>query len=186
MKYIWIGITLILFFGCKKQENSISEKNQLEIKNLLLSGSNRKLSYGSRIIQNKKVYNEIKTKKNDSINRENYFELAWNYFSINEIEKFKKITDEVYLLSKQSKNKNHLAQSINLLGIYFETKSINDSAFYYYLKSEKIYKDLKYESKLSSIYRNKALVQYYVNDYLNAEKSLVDALIIAKKYRCNL
>lgn len=181
MKYIWIGIALLLFFGCKKQENDISEREQ--IKTLLLSGSNRKLSFKSRNFLNDKVYLKLNNHKNDSINRENYFELAWNYFTINDIEKFKKITDEVFLLSRQSKSKNHLAQSNNLLGIYYETKSINDSAFYYYLKAEKIYKAANLESKLCSIYRNKALVQYYVNDYLNAEKSLVDALIIAKKYK---
>lgn len=181
MKYIWIGIALLLFFGCLKNENDIIENDHLKIRDFLLKGSNRKTSYRSRYIYNEKAYNEIKTKKNDSLNRENYFELAWNYFTINEVEKFKKITDEVFLLSIQSKSKYHLAQSNNFLGIYFETKSINDSAFYYYLKSEKIYKAEKSENNLCSIYRNKALVQYYVNDYLNAEKSLVDALRIAKK-----
>ena len=183
MKYIWIGIALILFFGCKKQENNIFGRDQLIIKDYLLRGSNIKLNYASRNFYNESAYNKIIAKNNDSINRENYFELAWNYFSINDIENFKKITDEVFLLSKQSKNKYHLANSNNLLGVYFETKSINDSAFYFYLKSEKIYKDINAESKLCSIYRNKALVQYYVNDYLNAEKSLVDALIIAKKHK---
>ena len=91
MKYIWIGIALLLFFGCVKHENDIIENDQLKIKDFLLKGSNRKISYRSRNIYNEKAYNEIKTKKNDSLNRENYFELAWNYFTINDIEKFKNL-----------------------------------------------------------------------------------------------
>ncbi|MFM2265755.1 MAG: hypothetical protein RLZ77_1175, partial [Bacteroidota bacterium] len=67
----------------------------------------------------------------------------------------------------------------NYKGIYFENISNNDSAYYYYLKSEKIFKKINALRELCSVYRDKAQVQFYINDYLGSEGSLVDALKIA-------
>jgi tetratricopeptide (TPR) repeat protein len=58
--------------------------------------------------------------------------------------------------------------------------SKNDSAFYYYIKAEKIFKEQKNQNALSGIYQDQAQVQFYTNDYLEAEKSLIKALRIAK------
>ncbi len=182
MKRCSLVLMILLLLGCSDRKQGFGENNQYLVKKRLTQGANRSSPYKLRSYYNRKAYEIIKTNKNDSLNRELYFELAWNYFTVNDIIKFGKITNEVLLLSEKSNNKYHVAQSLNLLGIYYETNSINDSAFYYYLKTEKIYKELGLENKLCSIYRNKALVQYYVNDYLNAEKSLIDALIVAKKY----
>jgi signal transduction histidine kinase len=47
------------------------------------------------------------------------------------------------------------------------------------LKSEKIFKKINALRELCSVYRDKAQVQFYINDYLGSEGSLVDALKIA-------
>ncbi len=111
----------------------------------------------------------------------NYITLNNNLYKLNATEDIQKSANLYLKKSLIGKSKFHVASSYKWIGIYFELLSKNDSAFYYYLKAERLFKEEKNLKELCEIYQDQAQVQFYTNDYLEAEKSLIKALRIAKK-----
>ncbi len=109
-----------------------------------------------------------------------FIALNSNLFRLNAVDDMEKSANLYLKKSLIINSKFHIANSYRWIGIHFELLSKNDSAFYYYLKAEKIFKAEKNQNALSGIYQDQAQVQFYTNDYLEAEKSLIKALRIAK------
>jgi signal transduction histidine kinase len=183
MKYIWIGIALLLFFGCVKHKNDIVENDQIYVSKLIDNATNRNIAYNKRIAISQKLFNLIYEQENDSINRERLILLSYNFLVLNDLNEFKKVNRIAFQRSLLSKNKRQIGICNRYKGIYFETKSNNDSAFYYYLKAEKLFKKINDFKQLCLIYQDKAQVQFFINDYLGSEASLIEALKIAKQNR---
>ena len=49
MKYIWIGITLILFFGCVNKNKRDVDQEKIDI--LLENATNKSITYNKRILK---------------------------------------------------------------------------------------------------------------------------------------
>jgi signal transduction histidine kinase len=177
MKWSSVLLVLMLFFGCtdRNKENTNHDK----ISELLVKATDRNLNYNERRNISLQTLKILSTQKNDSVNRLQLNKLSYNFIVINDWNNFL-ITNKIAF--ERAFNSNDLMQiglCKNYKGIYFENISNNDSAYYYYLKSEKIFKKINALRELCSVYRDKAQVQFYINDYLGSEGSLVDALKIA-------
>ena len=181
MKYIWIGIALILFFGCKNINENNVETDQIKISKLIDNATSRNISYNKRIAISQKLFNLLYEQENDSINRERLILLSYNFLVLNDLNNFKKANRIASQRALASKNNRQIGICNRYNGIYFETKSNNDSAFYYYLKAEKLFKKIRDNKQLCLIYQDKAQVQFFINDYLGSEASLIEALKIAKQ-----
>ena len=179
MKYIWIGITLILFFGCVNKNKRDVDQEKIDI--LLENATNKSITYNKRILISRKLYTLLLDQKNDSINRDRLMKLSYNFIVLNELEGFKKSNKVAFQRALISKDIRQIGLCTRYNGIYFENKSNNDSAFYYYLKAEKLFKKINDYKQLCLIYQDKAQVQFFINDYLGSENSLIEALKIAKQ-----
>jgi hypothetical protein len=137
MKWSSVLLVLMLFFGCtdRNKENTNHDK----ISELLVKATDRNLYYNERRNISLQTLKILSAQKNDSVNRLQLNKLSYNFIVINDWNNFL-ITNKIAF--ERAFNSNDLMQiglCKNYKGIYFENISNNDSAYYYYLKSEKIF-----------------------------------------------
>ncbi|MBS1535506.1 MAG: hypothetical protein JST78_10535 [Bacteroidetes bacterium] len=88
-----------------------------------------------------------------------------------------KETSKTFLLKSQEAHDDYfIGYSYRWLGVYYENKSMNDSAFYYYLKAEKIFIKLDDKEMLTKLNLDKSNAQIKVFDINGAEKSAIKSL----------
>jgi signal transduction histidine kinase len=178
MKYIRLAIVLILFYGCTNQQK---EEGRFRIENQLKKATDKKNSFRRRKNLSLKLLEELPYLKNDSINRDQLLKLAYNFLVLNDLNNFYKTNKIVLQKSIKYNDVRQIGICNRFNGIFHENKSNNDSAYFYYLKSEKIFKKINDSKQLCLIFQDKAQVQFFINDYLGSEASLVNALRIANK-----
>jgi len=171
-----IFLMLIFLLGCSKHKFIRDIESEETIDKCIKLGGDKKFCYSKRNFYNKKAFSILIKQKKDSLARERLFEIGWNYFNMNELNNFKKISNIIYKSSASENNIYHLGKSLRFFGLYYERNSINDSAFYYYNKAGKLFGKIKNYPELSNNYLDKALVQQYINDFQGSDKSLVLAL----------
>ncbi|QYS92490.1 tetratricopeptide repeat protein [Flavobacterium covae] len=125
--------------------------------------------------------NELqKNTHNTSSLRENYFKLAGKYYNLGDSENYLRVSRIAFQLSKEAKDSENTAKGYHYIGDYFYSKFKNDSAYYYYTKSEKNYELLKKTKELARIKFSKADILLYEKDFSGAEVEFIKVLKIAK------
>ena len=175
-KFIYI-IVLVFLFSCnkeKKQKNSSVES--IDSLTIYLNIANNE---NSSSIQKKRNYqkalNIVINQKNDSIKRINLFNISLGFYKAKDWEFFNKTSNILEKSALEKKDTLSLAKVYRYKAGYNKGIGVYDSAFFYYLKSEKFYKELKDNLNLSVVLVNKSIVQYYANDYLGADRSATQA-----------
>lgn len=177
---------LIIFCFCKRNEvNSDVNTTNDSLREFLSYAESPNFTYEKRKSFNEKAFEIVLKRENDSLNRENLLRIAWNYYLINRWKDFRTTTD-IILEQSIYKDENHIAESYRFIGIYYENVNVNDSAFHFYSKAEKLFKKNKNEKKLCVLYQDEARIQYYINDYLASEESIIKSLEIAQKRNIKL
>lgn len=112
----------------------------------------------------------------DSLKEARLNDVRKSYFSINELEGYKKVTIEMLELAKINGDSIQLASSYFNLGYYFFRKEKMDSAYNNYYISERLYTRIGeyYESAKASL--SMAILQKNVKDYAGSEASTIRAL----------
>lgn len=176
-----IFLMLILLLGCSKSKpsNSVSPNDSTII--FMERAENIKLPYKLRLAHTKNAVTSLIKEKNDSLNSSNLLRMAQNFYLLNSWENLKKTGYSVLEKSKEKKDNYFIGHAYKLLGIYYLNISYNDSAYYYFLKSEKKFIELNAQKEICDIYIQKALLNYYINDYLGSQASCIKALKIAKR-----
>jgi signal transduction histidine kinase len=177
----FLFIFLFIFFGCSKKKSIYSE--QLANDSLVYyikKVNNESLSDKDRIIATNNAYNIIVTLSNTRINRDTLFSLSYKYYSLKDWRNFDKASSNLIKKSLESNDSINLSKIYRYRAGYYKNTQVYDSAFYYYLKSEKIYSQLNDKLSLATILLNKGIVQSIVNDYLGAELTLSKAYYIFK------
>ncbi len=177
----YIGLSIFfLLMGCSDHKQKKNDAFNDNIGRYIALGGDRKLPNVKRIYYNNKVLPILLQQENDSLNSDAILKVAGNFSKLFAWKDLKR-TSEIVLKKSLLKNNNYfIGQSYRWLGVYYVNVSINDSAFYFFSKAERIHKRLKNHKELCQIYIDKALVQYYVCDYLGSETSVIKALKIAK------
>ncbi|MDM1362573.1 tetratricopeptide repeat-containing sensor histidine kinase [Myroides marinus] len=137
---------------------------------------------------NKEIYldsisNLIKLEPNDSLTRELYFNLASCYEELGLYRKFKTNLEQIQRLASLKKDTKHMAKTYWFLGDHNEARQILDSAYYYYLKAEKLYALEKDSILWAKMLSYKAGVLYNTGIYTEAETSTARALQILSKQK---
>jgi len=177
---------LILFGSCSKNEKY---KHPIDISSdslsyYLSSGENEILPKEKRFFYNKKALSILENENNnDSLLRNNLTIIAKQLYTLKKDNELKKVVALVIEKSIEKKDSINIAKAYNLLGNQNINLGQNDSAFYYLLKSEKLFLKLKDSLNLGKNYIDKAFVQLYENDYSGCELSSIQALGYLKNYR---
>ncbi len=186
LKYLslFLIITMMCVLSCTKSQNHNKTNGKKDSTSYYIKkASDIRVPYAKRLIYNQKAQELLLKQKNDSLNSDQLIRVARNFNQLNTWKSLK-ITSEIVL--SRSKNKNNLffiGQAYRWLGVYYENISVNDSAFFFYSKAEKIFKQQNNKMQLCDIYQDIAMVQFYTCDYLSAESSLVKALKIANRFK---
>ena len=184
MKQIIILFGFIFLVGCNsKEENPVIQKKldaYFEKSSDVNLDKEVRLNYidsANSIIQ--------EASKNDSIKIKNYFKLANRYFILLEYEKYKETTNNILKIAERNKDTLSIAKAESYLGDYFFSLSKNDSAFYYYLKSEKKFNRKKDKSSLAEAILHKAYILLFEKDFVGSESETIKVLNIAKDLKNN-
>ncbi len=124
---------------------------------------------------------KLQSEKNDSITRNLYFKAIDKYYDLNLLDKYLNVTRNIYQLSIKANDSSLIAKSLYSMGDYFDNKTQLDSAFYYYAKSEKLYKSIKdtINSGRTALYKSGIL--YDAGNFTASEIETVTALRLLNK-----
>lgn len=170
---------LLTIISCNKYKISNDEQNKRSLDSLslyLLESQNEINKQNVRIKFNDKAFNILKSQKNSQYTREQLYNVAKYYYDSKADIQLKNSTTLLIDFSIRQNDKNNLAKTYNILGNHFINLSKNDSAYFYLLKSEKLFLSLKDSLRLGKNYIDKAFVQLYENDYSGCEQSSILAL----------
>lgn len=122
----------------------------------------------------------LKGKKNDSITRNLYLDIASEYYYLNDLKKSLAASFKVLNLSMQVNDSARVAKASYFVGDCYEN-SKKDSAYFYYLKAEKIYYALHDDENVARMLFNKAHVLFYDGNYIECEIEVSKALQYLKE-----
>ena len=177
MKKYYIICFLFFLLSCSDNKNSIKDNNinSDSLTYYLDKAGNDKLSYKLKHLYYKKALIITGSVNNDSISRAKLLEITLWFFNHSKWKDF--FNSSRILLNKAIESKDILiqAQVYRYKASYYKKQSINDSAFIYYLKAEKLFRQKKDRLNLGNILSNKSIVQFNIGDYVGADKSLTQA-----------
>ena len=175
-----IILFLLLLIACqKKRENTNTYKNKITVILDSINTSGYKIAEKERTLDTLKEY--VLTHNNDSVNRNLLFKLVNKYYFLNKHDKYLNLVHKILELSKLKEDNTHIAKSLLYLGDYYNAKSQFDSAFYYYNKSEKIYKTLKDTLMLGTLSLLKGGVIFETGNFAESETESIKALNLLLK-----
>lgn len=173
---VFLLILLVIFIGCNSNlaDKKTTATNDSIQKYLDLAG-NDTLDFEKRIKYNDKALGFLDLERNDSLTREYLNLVVYNYLISEDLIKLKK-TSTLYLKKSNEANDTlGLARYYRYSGGYFNKIQTIDSSFFYYLKSENLYKKTKDKEGLAKVYLLKAIIQDKLNDNLGSELSIKKA-----------
>lgn len=172
MLFLFITICCNKNHKIKKDVNYDSDS----LTTYLSFAQNKNLSTDKRIQYNKKAFSILENRKNDSEYRSNLFSVVQQFFVLKDEKSLKNALQLILDKSIEKKDSLHIAKTFSILGNQYINEGQNDSAYYYLLKSEKLFLKLKDSLNLSKNYLDKSYVQLYENDYTGSELSSIQAL----------
>lgn len=147
----------------------------------MVASNKNNISENERVKYLDKALNLIRNSINTKKNREYSYEIISKYYSLNQWKKYK-LASEILLNNSISSNDSiNIAKSYRSFGNYYYQNQVLDSAFSFYSKSEKKYKELNDLDGYSTILLKKGIIQYNINDFFAADLSLSTALTFAKQ-----
>ena len=181
---IYTYIFICLFISCSKFKKNVENQNVTSdsLALYLSSAENQNYSLEKRSQNTKKALLILENKNNSPFLRNNLLKVAQNFYALRKDVELRKAISLVLKESFKENDLTNIAKSYNLLGNQYINLSQNDSAYYYLLKSEKIFFKINDSLSLGKNYIDKAFVQLYENDYSGCEVSSIQALVFLKNY----
>lgn len=176
-------VCLLLLIGCTKRgEVNLSQETAHDSLEYYSRISNSPgLSDAQYIKLIDKVHRLTSLQKNTQQKRDSLFSISSKYYSLKQWSRFDKVSLELIKESLARKDSVNLVKAYRFRGGYFKNTQVLDSAFYYYIKGEKLSDILDDDINHANILYNKGIVQYNINDYLGAELSLSKAYYIFRR-----
>ena len=133
-----------------------------------------------RLEFNQKAFLVLSNSKNDSVSRSELFNVAFGFRSLGNDKELRKTIALILKMSEEGQDTLNIAKSYNLLGTSKIQLNQNDSAYYFLLKSEKLFLKLKDSLGLGQNYLDKAFAQMYESDFSGGEQSAFKSLEYSK------
>ncbi|WP_306351964.1 ATP-binding protein [Flavobacterium sp. '19STA2R22 D10 B1'] len=172
-----VFIGLLIFASCSKKKAFNDIADGTDSLSLYLKWAKAdSLTKDERIRFNGKAYDFLMVRENDSFYRRNLFKVANRYYDMTVQDKYENVVNFILEKSIKAKDTASIARSYEYLGNYYKDITINDSAYLYYYKAEKLYAFLRDEMNVGKMHLNKAYVQYSEGDFQGCEISAFKAL----------
>jgi two-component system, NarL family, sensor kinase len=178
---IILCLLLTLLLGCNQNQTANSIVKNDSIEKYLNLASNDTFTYNQRNQYNQKAFSLIDLSKNDTLVRFYLSEVSYNNLSLRNWRDLKKTSKILFEKAIKKEDTLNLARYFRYKGGYYKHNQIYDSAFYFYYKSERLYKKLGRNYDLGNVLLNKGAVQFLVSDFLGAELTLAKAEFLLKK-----
>ncbi len=169
--------------SCQKKKNKIVYKNR--VINLLTNLDSININDDAKIKKLDTISLDVFSFNNDTITRDLIFKIANKYYFLNSPDEYLKLSKKALHLSTQERDSIHMAKALCYIGSYYNDFSRFDSAFYYFNKSEKIYKALNdtLMQGWTSIYKGGG---YFDNgNFAECETETIKALRLVEKAKRN-
>jgi signal transduction histidine kinase len=179
-KHILLISLLLLFFSCKKENQSaqlngkiiISDSTKVWVKN----GRDANLPLKVREEYLQKALNNANKESNDSLRLNYYSELSLAYLNLKDSIRFRRVNKNALLLSEDIKDSVILAGLHWDLAYFYQIYFIKDSAYYEYAQAEKIYSTLEDKFKIGRVLYLMSIIQKDIKDFTGAEINLTNAI----------
>ena len=171
----------VLLLGCKdKKTLPPSNKGTDSVKVYLNRIKIPALPLKEKVKYSKRLFAILENQRNDFQFRSNLNQVAEQFYVLKQDQLLKKTLNLILEKSIEAKDSFHLARAYNIYGNEYINIGQNDSAYFYLLKSEKLFAKLKDSLNLGKNYIDKAFVQLYENDFSGSELSSIQALTYYK------
>lgn len=141
------------------------------------------VKYEDRLRFNQRALDILLASENDSLNRVKIFRVANRYYNLGAYDQYKIASKRVLEQSILRSDTVGIAKSYSYLGDYYLKTTMQDSAFYYYIKAEKIYRRLHDSYNLATVNINKATVLWNERDYFGSESAALEALKCLRQHK---
>lgn len=181
-KIAGLFILLFLIISCNKRKDSAEYKSKV----LTVFKDLDNIPDSNAIVKEKTLdtlSQFLLSHNNDSVNRNLILEVANNYYNIIRYEKYYKLTNKLYQLSVEKKDTILMARTLYYLGDYYCNKSVYDSAFSHYIKSEKFYEIKKDTLMIGTISLLKGMVFFNTGNYAESETETVKSIQLLSKVK---
>lgn len=177
MKYLSFILVALLLFSCDKNKKNDVKKN-VNVDNVekyfkILDNDNidlgEKKEYNSKIL----LFFQKNPSRADSKSLD---KLCDFFYKFRVEDKLKLASDLYHNNSLKTKDTFSLAKAYNFKGKYYNDIALNDSAFYYFVKAEKIFLKFKDSIYTGKNYLNKSTSQITANDNIGAIRSSIQAI----------
>lgn len=168
-----VSALFLLLIGCNK--TSEKSKSQL-VDHYFKKIDSEHINEKEKIKYIDTLYSHLILNTNDSINRAVLFDVVREYFKLDQNEAYLKTSNKLYQFALAEKDTFHIAKSLCFIGDYYENETKIDSAFKYYLKSEKLYKKINDSLNIGRLTLYKAGILYDAGIYTESEVETAKAL----------
>lgn len=172
-----IWIIAVLFCSCNSNEESqnILLKEPFHLKDGLI---NIKHSNDKKILN--KAYQIASKEQDDSLKNKMLLEISYQYLKINDSIFFLHINKEARNFSRSLNDSLGIAATYWDLGQYYHNYNIEDSAYFYYDKGQKLYESIGEDYNSARLMLNMAIIQKNIKDYTGSEITTVKAISLLK------
>lgn len=177
-KPFYILLSIFLFTSCTQHQQQ-KDNTDNNLKALFSKAENLQYSQDNRVAYLDKINEILDSEKYDSIYKEKSYQLA-NLYGLNQ-KKDKQLKLYLKLEQKAIQKKDTFGniKVKKMIGSFYYTEFLNDSAYYYYTKAEKLSMQTQGNPIICSILIGKADLQWCQKDYAGAEAMATKALQIA-------
>ena len=184
-QYICFIALSVFFCACTNNKGSEQKKikktaQQDSISTWVANAENKNLPKKERLIFLEKAYILNKKQPKDSNATKTLSTISYTYYQLKDTLLFRKTNKETIALAKISKDSTTLANSYWDLGGYLSNKKVNDSAFFYYHKAQKIFSAKKNNYLAGRMYNRMSWIQQSINDNTGAEINCTKAIELIK------
>ena len=167
--YILLFLSSIIFFlSCQKDTNDSLEKS-INFEKL------KTLDRQSRIRILDSLKSSIQSNQKDTVSLKLLFDLSTEYYYLNESKKSLQVTLQALDIATKNNDSLKIAKAYYYIGDSYETNQ-KDSAYYFYLKAEKLYFGLQDFEKIARMQFNKGYILFFEGNYTECEVELIKAL----------
>ena len=176
--YILLFLSSIIFFlSCQKDTNDSLEKS-INFEKL------KTLDRQSRIRILDSLKSSIQSNQKDTVSLKLLFDLSTEYYYLNESKKSLQVTLQALDIATKNNDSLKIAKAYYYIGDSYETNQ-KDSAYYFYLKAEKLYFGLQDFEKIARMQFNKGYILFFEGNYTECEVELIKALNNLKESKNN-
>ncbi|MFH4963405.1 tetratricopeptide repeat protein [Gaetbulibacter sp. M235] len=170
----------LILLICSLAFLSVHAQSKLEADSLqtylLKSKDGDKYSNEDRLTYILKAKQIVLSNRIDSLIIKVNLQLSSIYYENRQLILFKKINDENLKVASKIKDSSALAEINFNLGDYYKLFNKSDSAYYYYHKTEKLFKSLKDDYNTTMVLLNIAVLQKNEKDFIGSEVTSVEAI----------